>query len=316
MSQATFCGVLAGMAPDLDILIRSSSDPLLFLEYHRQFTHSLVFIPVGAAICAAVFHFAVGRRWGWAPKATFLFSLLGYGTHALLDACTSYGTMLLWPFSDMRIAWNNVSIIDPLVTVPLLFAVILAWRNKGRVYARAGLICVLGYLFMGVVAREQAAKHAEALAARRGHAPVRLEVKPSFANLIVWKSVYEADGHYYVDAIRLGVWGDAHTYEGTSVRKLDLRRDFPWLAPGSQQARDIKRFRWFSNDFLAVDPNHPERIGDVRYSMLPHEVRPLWAIELDRDAGPDDPIRFRTERNSGRASASTLWRMLQGQPLR
>ncbi|WP_230850130.1 metal-dependent hydrolase, partial [Vibrio harveyi] len=28
-------GMLAGMAPDLDILIQSSSDPLLFLEYHR-----------------------------------------------------------------------------------------------------------------------------------------------------------------------------------------------------------------------------------------------------------------------------------------
>ena len=41
-------GMLAGMSPDLDVLIRSSSDPLLFLEYHRQFTHSLLFIPFGS----------------------------------------------------------------------------------------------------------------------------------------------------------------------------------------------------------------------------------------------------------------------------
>ena len=39
-------GFVAGMAADLDVLIRSEADPLLFLEYHRQFTHSLVFIPV------------------------------------------------------------------------------------------------------------------------------------------------------------------------------------------------------------------------------------------------------------------------------
>ena len=45
-------GCLAGLAPDLDILIRSSSDPLLGLEFHRQFTHSLVFIPFGALIVA------------------------------------------------------------------------------------------------------------------------------------------------------------------------------------------------------------------------------------------------------------------------
>ncbi|GAL32009.1 integral membrane protein [Vibrio maritimus] len=37
-------GLLSGLAPDIDVLIRSSHDPLLFLEFHRQFTHSLLFI--------------------------------------------------------------------------------------------------------------------------------------------------------------------------------------------------------------------------------------------------------------------------------
>jgi inner membrane protein len=40
-------GFLSGLAPDLDIFIRSSTDPLLSLEYHRQFTHSIIFIPFG-----------------------------------------------------------------------------------------------------------------------------------------------------------------------------------------------------------------------------------------------------------------------------
>ena len=47
-------GFLAGLAPDLDVLIRSSTDPMLSLEYHRQFTHSLFFIPFGALIVALV----------------------------------------------------------------------------------------------------------------------------------------------------------------------------------------------------------------------------------------------------------------------
>ena len=51
---AVLCGVLSGMAPDLDALIRSDGDPLLYLEYHRQFTHSLVFIPIGGLLCALV----------------------------------------------------------------------------------------------------------------------------------------------------------------------------------------------------------------------------------------------------------------------
>ena len=47
---ATLCGLMGGLAPDLDVLIRSEHDPLLFLEYHRQFTHSLIFIPVGGSL--------------------------------------------------------------------------------------------------------------------------------------------------------------------------------------------------------------------------------------------------------------------------
>ena len=45
-------GFLAGLAPDLDVLIRSTDDPILFLEYHRQFSHSLFFIPFGSLIVA------------------------------------------------------------------------------------------------------------------------------------------------------------------------------------------------------------------------------------------------------------------------
>ena len=40
------------------------------------------------------------------------------------------------------------------------------------------------------------------LAAQRGHTPIRLEVKPSFANILLWKVIYESYGGYYTDAVR------------------------------------------------------------------------------------------------------------------
>ena len=107
-------GFLAGLAPDLDVLIRSSNDPILFLEYHRQFTHSLFFIPFGSLIIALLIFPLLKRSMGF--KTVYLASLLGYATHGLLDACTSYGTQLFWPFSNERVTWNNISIIDPLFT--------------------------------------------------------------------------------------------------------------------------------------------------------------------------------------------------------
>ena len=59
---AAFVGWAGGMLADADIFIRSASDPLLNIEYHRHFSHSLLFIPVGALICAAFVWMFVRKR--------------------------------------------------------------------------------------------------------------------------------------------------------------------------------------------------------------------------------------------------------------
>ena len=124
LRHALWIGALAGMAPDLDVLIQSNTDPLLALEYHRQFTHSLFFVPVGALICACVFYPLVRQRLTF--RSVWFFAALGYGTHGLLDACTTYGTQLLWPLTNARFAWHNVSVIDPLFTLPLLLFLMMS----------------------------------------------------------------------------------------------------------------------------------------------------------------------------------------------
>lgn len=313
MGLAMLCGFAGGMAPDLDVLIRSESDPLLFLEYHRQFTHSLIFIPIGAALVALTLWALIGRRRAWTLKRIYLFTVLGYATHALLDACTTYGTLLLWPFSHQRFAWNNVSIIDPLLTLPLLLLIVAARIARRRWPAMLGMGWVLGYLFLGVLARDAAAEVGYELAASRGHDPVLLSAKPSFANLLLWKVVYRDGSHYYVDAIRLG--RQPLIYPGSSVPVLNVARDFPWLETGSRQAVDIERFRWFSMDYLAVDPDNRHRVIDIRYSMLPNEIRALWGITLDPATQHSAHVRYTVTRDSGDENLQRLWRMLRGLPL-
>ena len=154
---ASLFGALSGMAPDLDSLIRSNTDPLLYLEYHRQFSHSLFFIPIGSLICALVFYFLFARRWEISFKLTYLFCLLGYATHGLLDACTSYGTELLWPFSNERFVWNNISIVDPIFTLPLLTLVILGVRRHNPVFGKVALGWALAYLSLGVYQHQRVA---------------------------------------------------------------------------------------------------------------------------------------------------------------
>lgn len=305
---AGLLGMVGGMAADLDVLIYSNTDPLLFLKYHRQFTHSLLFIPIGGLIIALLVHGVLGRRWQLRFWQTALLCSLGYATHALLDTATSYGTMLLWPFVETRYSWSIISIIDPLFTLPLALAVILAaLRNDARL-ARLGLVWALLYLSIGWWQHQGAQGIAADLAASRGHTPLRFEVKPSFGNLLVWKSVYEAEGAFYIDALRVGIV--PHVYEGTSVSKLNVEQDFPWLRRDTQQAKDVIQFNHFSDGFTALDPANPNRIIDVRYSFVPNEVSALFSIELASGAGPTEHVRYQTHREQAREQFGRLWRML------
>ena len=309
-ASAGLLGFFAGMAADLDVLIRSETDPLLFLEYHRQFSHSLVFIPFGGLICALLLHYLIGRRRGLSFRQSWLFCTLGYATHAVLDACTTYGTMLFWPFSEARVAWNTISIIDPLFTVPILVAVVLGARRGKAWYARLALLWACGYMALGIWQRNEATDMGMALAAQRGHTPLRLEAKPSFANILVWKVVYETSDRYYVDAVRARL--APRIFPGASVEKLVIERDMPWLDQNSQQAIDIERFRWFSNGYIARDPIYKNRVIDVRYSMIPNEVAPLWSIELRPTAGHEEHAAYRVHRGVSDGRAALMWDMITG----
>ena len=97
-----------------------------------------------------------------------------------------------------------------------------------------------------------------------------------------------------MDAVRTGV--DPRVFPGTSLPKLRVARDFPGLNNSGQQFRDIERFRWFSDDFLAKDPKYSDRIIDVRYSMLPNDITPLWSIKISTAASNREHVDYITNR--------------------
>ena len=159
----------------------------------------------------------------------------------MLDACTSYGTQLLWPFSNERFACNTISIVDPLFTVPLLVLVVLGLRRRNPCSARSALVWVLAYQGFGVYQHLRVAEAGAGLAEQRGHTPLRLEVKPSFGNLLLWKVIYEVENGYYTDAVRAGP--QLTVYPGEFVTKLDIERDLPWLDarfPAGQRPRPLQ----------------------------------------------------------------------------
>jgi len=307
MAAATLFGAISGMSPDLDSFIRSDIDPLLSLEFHRQFTHSLFFIPIGSLICALLFYYLLAKRWEMNFKLTYLFCFLGYATHGLLDACTSYGTQLLWPFSSERFTWNTISIVDPLFTLPLLAFVITAARMKKPLVAQIALCWVVFYMGLGIFQNYRVTEAVTRLARERGHTPIRLEAKPTIGNLLLWKTIYEMEDGYYTDAIRAG--SALTIFPGGSMPKLNIERDLPWLDKNSQQAKDLERFRWFSKGYLSLDPDNPLRVMDMRYSLIPNEANGMWSISFNPQAGATGHVTFNHDRDTSGPRRTKFGRM-------
>ena len=285
---ATLLGFFSGLAPDLDVLIKSAHDPLFSLEFHRQFTHSIFFIPVGGLICASFFYYLFLKNTKISFKETYLYCTLGYATHGFLDSCTSYGTQLFWPLTNDRIAWNTISIIDPLFTLPLVILIILAVIKKNKVISYYALMWVFLYHTFGFIQKNRAEDAALALALSRGHVPLEILAKPSFGNIMLWKTIYTTKSQYHVDAIKPFL--NTHVIQGEKIDKLNIKESFPWLNANSQQAKDIERFRWFSNGYVSLSPHFPNRIIDVRYSMFPNDINALWGIELNPEASSKDHV--------------------------
>lgn len=308
LPRAWLVGLLAGMAPDLDVFIRSARDPLLAIEFHRHFTHALLFIPLGGLICALPWLLLRGYRERW--RMTLLASTLAVGTHGLLDASTSYGTLLLWPFSSTRIGWDWISIIDPLFTLCLLAGVIWGGLRRTRLPAVAGLAAALLYLSLGVLQHSRALAAQEKIAEARGHSIDKGEAFATIGNNLVWRSLYRSGTMIYADRIRVSWLGEVHWTPGSHVTQVTVA-DLPEAVSGNPRARrDFERFSWFAGDWVAHHPDDTSVYGDVRYSLQTNAFDPIWGIRLH--PGRDVPVQWISRTRDRELRLADLWSEILG----
>lgn len=307
---AVTVGALAGMAPDLDVLIRSDADPLLALQYHRHFTHSIFLAPLIGLIVAGLWKLLF--FWRKQPfKDLVTFAIAGALTHGVIDACTSYGTLLYWPLSSHRESWDIISIIDPIFTLPLFLLLVVGFAFRWPVLAKVALVLCGLYLSFGTFQHFRAKAFAEELAASRKHAPERLTVRPSFGNTLLWRIVYQIGNDYYVDAVQLLPGDSPVHYPGKSVQAFTERDAAAVAVDGSVLANDIERFRFFSQSYLFVHPEQREVLGDLRYAMLPDSVVPLWGIRID-PGEPESHVSLEYFRDASAPNRAHLWDMIWG----
>lgn len=287
LNKAFICGIIGGLAADIDVFIKAENDPLLALEFHRHFTHSLFFVPIAAILVAAFCYIFYRQNY----KSLYIYSLAAYATHGFLDSCTSYGTLWLWPFYQERIAFDNISIIDPLFTLPLIILLVFSLIKANRNLAKYALIYAFCYLSLGYIQKLRVKNLITNLSAEKQHEIHGLKFNPTLGNIILWRTIYEYDQKYYINAVRQPLFGPSKIYPGPVLEKLTPAELTKNLTPNTKLAHDISRFHHFSQGFIYYYPKDKNIIADLRYGTLPNNLAALWGIKINLNQ-PEEHVQY------------------------
>ncbi|MDB5810992.1 MAG: hypothetical protein JWN94_3114 [Betaproteobacteria bacterium] len=170
-------GFVAAAFPDSDIIVTPLA-PLAYLHNHRGVTHSLLMLPLWAAllgIACAWLLWRQPRHW----RSCALMAALGLGAHIVADLITPYGTMIFAPVSDVRYAWSTTFIIDLWFTGIILSGLVACgvWR-KTRLPAVIALAVLVAYVGFQWLQRQRALDFGEAHARAAGYTQYQVDAVP------------------------------------------------------------------------------------------------------------------------------------------
>ncbi len=244
--------------------------------------------------------------------------LLGIGTHPLLDCFTTYGTQVFQPFSELRVAWDTVSVVDPAYTLPFLVCLLVAsralresplrrrvtWLGVGLSSAYLVLTCVNLLRVRGQVASDLAAADISY---------ERFLVTPTLFQNVLWSVAIDQG-----DTLRVGQLGLLDDPFRLSPKRLTALPQNDRLLEPIAGERGVEVLRWFSDGYYVVERGRGDtlEVFDLRFGSLPTEdPSPVFGFELyPRGEGEEYGFRqkpFRGEVNFGE-TMHQLWDRVKG----
>jgi len=248
-NKALLYGAIAGTIPDLDVFIGDLLSVVGALQFHRGFTHSILFALIFAPILGYLMRFIHPRSQA-NYRDWFLLYFFGFVTHALLDCFTTWGTQLFWPF-DYRIAFKSIFVIDPLYTVPLF--VCLLWlaflprtsklRNKLNII---GLTVSSLYLCLTLVIKSNVNSVFEESFANNQMEVLRYDTRPAPLSTILWASNAEVSDGYHI-----GYYGLLDNDQNVNYFFFPKRHDL--LKPYAMDS-DVQDLIKITNNWYSINP--------------------------------------------------------------
>ncbi len=264
-ARAALWGAIAGTIPDLDILFNFTHDFVEAQDLHRGFTHSITFSLLFAPFLAWLMS-RIHRKRDVDYKKWLLMAFLALVTHPMLDNFTTWGTQFFWPFSDYRVAFNSVFVIDPLYTFPFLFFLVWAlfqkWDSRRRKRLNyIGIIWSVTYLAVGLVNQQIMTSRFEDSLATQQKEVTALMVKPAPMSTFLWSATAQSDSGYY--------FGYASFFDSTDHVDWTYYPANHYLLEPYQESEELQTILKFTKGFYVVNQVDSVLIfNDLRFGML------------------------------------------------
>ncbi|MBV7270476.1 metal-dependent hydrolase [Winogradskyella luteola] len=316
-NKALLFGAIGGTIPDLDVFIgallyNNEIDAMLF---HRGFMHSILFSILGAFLLGWLVHklYDTGKRLHSTTQRDwiqlFFWSLF---THPILDCFTPYGTQLFAPFSNYRVAFNNIAVADPLYTVPFFICIIVLMffnrqSNRRWLWLKLGIGISSVYMLFTIFNKLYINSVFKSSLKDKAVMYYRYSVQPAILNNVLWYGIAETEDNYHVGFYSLLDASNRFSDWQTIPKERVLK---------ASEFSDIKDLAWFSDDYYNVefleDGNYLYK--DLRYPLVETRegFKAVFNLKLFKDSERLNMLPFEPEMSDFSFTMSALWIRLKG----
>lgn len=271
-NKALLFGAIGGTIPDLDVFIGKwiYNNEIQAMAFHRGFMHSILFALFGCFLFGWLTYklYNTGKRKETTVlKDWILLFFWAIFTHPILDCFTPYGTQLFAPFTNYRVAFNTISVADPLYTLPFLVCMIVLMfynrtKTKRNSWLKAGIYLSSIYLVFTVINKLYIDSVFEKSFKKAGINIERFSAQPTILNNILWYAVAETEEQYHLTFYSL------LDDKSISDKFITVEKNHSII---DMSDTNLQTLAWFSNQYFNISKK--DKIGtykyvDLRYPML------------------------------------------------
>lgn len=242
--RGTWLLILSANTPDIDILAATQGS-LRYFETHRGYTHSLLLLPVMAALPVMVVAALFRQKLPW--WRAWLLCCIGVASHLLIDWTNNYGIRLLLPFSSRWFHLDLNYLYDGIIMSVLILSALwpaFAWlvsreigdrTPPGQGIARFALVffflfdCFRGLLHQHVINQLESRLYDNA-------APIQTAAFPTPLNPFHWNAAVETTQAYLSFPM--------NAYQEPDVKAASTYYK-PAITGSIEQAKAEEPFRYF-----------------------------------------------------------------------